>query len=401
MDEQGRDGGGHTAGSSRRPLVALAGGNFTQLGIRLLLGALIPFILIRFDTTKSTLGLVLTGMWAAYALCQFPSGVFADQYGERRVIVVGLCSAVVGAMLVAAAPSIPLFGGATILLGSGSGLFYAPASSVASRLYEKRGLALAVISGSGSVAGIVYPAAGSLLGTTFGWRIALGVAGLVSIPAVIATVTHIPADQRTSDRNRGLRELTDFGRFSSVLGRPSLVYTLVLATLVGFVFQAFASFFPTFLVEYRGLDSRIAGLCFAAVYGLSALAQPIAGRASDYFSRDVAIGGCILIAGLGLGVLLAPSGRSGIVLGVGLLGVGISWPGPIQARIMDNLGADERGYGFGLVRTVYLFLGASGSVVVGVLADRWGWILGYGVLVGLLAAALAVLGANRLWSLEL
>jgi hypothetical protein len=64
---------------------------------------------------------------------------------------------------------------------------------------------------------------------------------------------------------------------------------------------------------------------------------------------------------------------------------------------MDHLAAEERSVGFGLIRTTYMVLGASGSVVTGVVADGWGWsaaILGLAVLqVGMLVAI--VLGPLR------
>jgi hypothetical protein len=51
--------------SRRRTLYIIASGNFVQFGTRLLIGALVPFILFDFNTTKSEVGVALTGMWAA------------------------------------------------------------------------------------------------------------------------------------------------------------------------------------------------------------------------------------------------------------------------------------------------------------------------------------------------
>jgi MFS family permease len=68
---------------------------------------------------------------------------------------------------------------------------------------------------------------------------------------------------------------------------------------------------------------------------------------------------------------------------------------------MDQLSASERGFGFGLVRTVYMLLAASGSVVVGALADAGGWVPAYGIVVLLLVGGLCALGANRVLGLNL
>jgi MFS family permease len=93
--------------------------------------------------------------------------------------------------------------------------------------------------------------------------------------------------------------------------------------------------------------------------------------------------------------LLAVRTTTGLVVGVGLLGAGIAWPAPVQARFFDQLDDGERGYGFGLIRSAYMLLGSTGSVVVGVLADAGGWVPGFGVLGLALVGSLALLGANR------
>jgi len=52
---------------------------------------------------------------------------------------------------------------------------------------------------------------------------------------------------------------------------------------------------------------------------------------------------------------------------------------------MDHLGDEERSAGFGLIRTAYMVLGASGSVATGAAADLLGWgpaFLGLAVLLG-------------------
>ncbi|SEH65565.1 hypothetical protein SAMN05192561_12211 [Halopenitus malekzadehii] len=52
---------------------------------------------------------------------------------------------------------------------------------------------------------------------------------------------------------------------------------------------------------------------------------------------------------------------------------------------MDDISDAERGPGFGLVRTVYTTLGATGSVVTGVTADVLGWTASFGLLAVIMA----------------
>ena len=346
------------------------------------------------------MGLALTGLWAMYALSQFPSGVLADRFGERPLILAGLLGAILGVALLAAAPTFAVYGLFALVLGVGTGLFFAPASSLLTRLFEERGSALGLVTAAGSAAGVVYPAAGSYVAVTYGWRPAVGMGALVVVPVLVGTVAFVPTLEPARP-DRTLSDVVNLSHVTDLLGRPGVAYTTVLAVVVSFTFQSVASFLPTFLVEYRGLSPTLAGVAFGAVFGLSALAQPVAGRISDAFSRDRAIAGSIVAVATGLSALLLVPGPVGTVAGSAVLGAGIAWPGALQARFMDQFGDEERGYGFGLVRSTYMFLAAPGSVVVGVLADESGWLLGYGVVVAFLCVGLALLGANRAFGLDL
>ncbi len=387
---------------SRRGILAVVStGNFAQLGMRLLLGALVPFVILDFEgATKSNVGLVLTGLWAIYALLQFPSGVLADRFGEHRLLAMGLTGAVVGSVLVAVAPSLWLFGVAVLLLGAGTGLFFAPASSLLSRLFEEQGGPLGTLTAVGALAGVIYPAAGGFVGEEYGWRTAVLLANVVAVPVLVGTVLYVPSIT-PANPSRRLTAALDPGKLRGLFGRPSVAYTTLVAIFLGFTFQAVTSFFPTFVHEYHGVETELAGTLFAVVMALSTVGQPIVGWISDRRSRDLGIAGSATLAGSGLIVLLAVPGVLGLAVGTIVLGSGVSWGGALQARFMDQFTDDERGFGFVLVRSVYMFLAAPGSVIVGTLADTGGWVFGYGAVIAVLALSLVALAVNRALSLDL
>lgn len=68
---------------------------------------------------------------------------------------------------------------------------------------------------------------------------------------------------------------------------------------------------------------------------------------------------------------------------------------------MDQFTAADRGAGFGLVRTVYMTTGASGSVIVGAVADLYGWDVSFGMLAIVMAVVLGALAGNWLLNLSL
>jgi predicted MFS family arabinose efflux permease len=247
---------------------------------------------------------------------------------------------------------------------------------------------------AGAVAGVCYPLAAGALGVRYGWRAAPAVAAVATLAVLVATLVVVPRMAAVRP-DRRLRDAFDSGLLGGLLSRPAVVYSIGVAVVGGYTFQAVSSFLPTFLVEYRALGTGEASLALGGVFALSAVAQPVAGRVSDARSRDLAIGASFALTAVGVGTLVVVPSLPGMVAGTVLLGVGVSWPGSVQARLMDQLDDAERGLGFGAVRTVYLLLSALGSAVTGALADAGGWPLAYGAVIVLLAACLLAMTLNR------
>jgi MFS family permease len=84
-----------------------------------------------------------------------------------------------------------------------------------------------------------------------------------------------------------------------------------------------------------------------------------------------------------------------VVAGLLSLGMGMGWSAAVFPRFMDHLSQSEQSSGFGVIRTAYMLVAAWGSVVVGTLADLFGWAVSFGALVALLGVALGLLVGNR------
>lgn len=61
----------------------------TMVG-RLAISPVIPEIIETFSVSNAVVGFALTGMWLAYGLAQYPSGVLAERYGERKIILIAV-----------------------------------------------------------------------------------------------------------------------------------------------------------------------------------------------------------------------------------------------------------------------------------------------------------------------
>lgn len=364
--------------------------NFTQQGTRLLISPLVPDIIVAFGSSKGAVGLALTGMWAAYAIFQYPSGFLGDSYGERGVIVVSLALTGAGSLLLALASTFWLFGVFAVLLGAGTGLYFTAASSLLTRLFDNTGQALSFHSAGISLSGLVAPVAAGFVGLHYGWRWAVVLGAVVAFPMVLVAVVRI-RPTTGEGQPRAFRDHVDLPAMVALVTRSRVAFMTVIAAAAVFVNQSFMSFFPTFLVEYHGLTTSVASVAFGGIFVLSSVAQPVMGRLSDRVSRTAVISLSLGLTALGFGLVLASSGLAGLVASLVVIGLGISWAGVFHAWFMDLLRGAERGASFGFIRTVYMFLGASGSVVTGTLADASGWPVAYGVVILLLVASVTAL----------
>ena len=367
---------------------------FSTMVARLVISPLIPDIIGAFETSKSATGLALTGMWAAYALLQFPSGILGERYGERTIVLLALCLTGLGSILTSIAPSYMTFAVFVIFLGTGAGLYFSASSSLLVRHFENTGQALGFQSAGGPLAGLLAPIAAAYIGEIYGWRIAVLLGAAVALPVFVLYWWQVPPTP-PQHPERSLAVQFQPGLLVKLLSRPQIAYTTVLAILSYFAWQAFASFFPTFLIEYRGFSSQRASVVFGAVFALAAIGLPILGRVSDRVGRDTILALSLASNTIGYVLIIDGSGLMTTVLGVATLGFGMSWGGVLNSRFMDCFSDSERGTGFGLVRMVGLLVSSLGSVVVGTLAQRVNWPIAYGLVAGLLAFAALTLVLNR------
>lgn len=382
-------------GYRHRVLGLAVAGNFSQFGARLALSPLLPFILVEFSLTKATAGLLLTGMWMLFALTQYPSGILADRFGERRVILASMTATALASLLLAFVRGIVSFGVVVLLVGVGSGLYFSVGTSLLTRLFEERGGALGLHSTGAPLSGLAIPVIVSAVATRVGWQwgflVPAGIAGLTALLFLLLVRPTPPARPELT-----VRKQFQPSRLRHLLRRRQVATSTALAIIGMFVFQAFVSFFPTFLQEHHGLAPEPASLLFGATFGLTALSLPIQGRLSDRLSYEAVLAGAFVTTAVGFGLVLVLGNLVGLAVGLVVLAAGFGWGGVLQSRIMAGFPAEDRGTGFGLVRTVFVLLGASGSAVTGFLAQLGGWFLAYGLVAGLLGATGLVLVATQL-----
>jgi len=366
---------------------------------RLVISPLVPDIAAGLSISTGEIGLALTGMWGAYALIQFPSGVFGDRFGERRVILAALSLTAAASVLLAFATSFATFALFTVLLGLAAGLHYTVATTFLTKQFDEIGRAIGVHIAGGPLAGLVAPVAAVAIGARYGWRVGLLLGAAVGLPILVLFAWQVRETPPTYP-DRAMAERFELAPLTELLSRPPIAYTTGLAICGAFTWQATASFLPAFLIEYRGFSQAFAGVLFSAYFVIHGATQPLTGWLSDRFGRDAAASLTMGLGVLGYSSLVLGSGLPSAMLSVGVIGLAMSWGAPVQSRFMDVLGDAERGAGFGLVRTVYMLVGASGSAVVGLLAENVAWSVAFAFLSGLMAVGFLAVVSSRVFDLD-
>ncbi|EMA46953.1 MFS transporter [Halococcus saccharolyticus] len=371
---------------------------FATMVARLVISPVVPEIVDTFDSSTGILGLALTGLWMAYAFAQFPSGILADRYGERRVILAAVGLTTVASALLALSPSMPVFLVLTLVLGGVAGLHYSVATTLLSRELNNIGTAIGLHNSGAPLAGLLAPIAAAAVSQWFGWRAAIALGAAAALPVFVLFRWKV----RPTEPARPEQSMTD--RFAlepvlELLSRRKIAFTAVLAFLFEFIWQATASFLPTFLITYHGYSVTFASTLFSAYFVIQGLTQPGIGSLSDRYGREEIAGLCAVFGIGGYMLLLLGSRLSVLLAGIFCVGIAMGWSAALLPRFVDNLSAAERGAGFGLVRTTYMMLSATGSVVVGTVADAAGWAVAFGIFVVFLAVICVSLVGNQVLDL--
>lgn len=365
----------------------------TMVG-RLALSPVVPQIVETFAASNAVVGLALTGMWLAYGLAQYPSGILADRYGERRVILVAVGGATLAALSVALSPLFALFFLSTILLGGVAGLHYSVATTLLAQTYDNVGTAVGVHNSGATIAGLCTPVAVAWITVQFGWRIAVAAVATIGIPAAVLFAVKVrPTDPRRPETP--LRERVQLSVARELLSRPPIAFTLVIAIVSEFTWQGTASFLPTFLIDYHGVSTTFAGALFSAYFVTQGVVQIGIGAVSDRIGRDGVLAGCMLAGLVGFGTLVTRSGTVSILVGVFFVAVAMSYGSALMPRFLREFSEAERNAGFGLVRTTYMIAASLGSAVVGLLVDLFGWPVSFGFLAAILGAVFLMIAINR------
>ena len=355
------------------------------VGTRMALPVLLPHIQSAYGISLSVAGLLVTILWLGTAIGQLPGGILADRYSESLIMAVRVGVVAIALTFVIFAPNTLALFVAVLLWGLGHSLYPIARITILSDIYPDRlGSALGLTMATGDIGQTVLPPIAGALAVLVAWQVGLGFVVLPLAVAAVAIWVLVPTSSQDSSAVETLSTKT--ARY--ILGelrRPTMVFMTFILFLYIFLWQAFTSFFPTYLVAEKQLSPTIASVLFGAFFAAGAVVKPLGGMAYDRIGMRWSL--IVVLVGPVGGLLVLPLVDTLVpILLVTLLVSTMLGTGAItQSFLADQFAADMQGTGLGVVRTTAAVLGSAGPVLFGVVADRGFFDEGYVVLAAIMA----------------
>jgi len=351
-------------------LAAVGAGWFLSIGVRYIYPSVLPFLREAFAIDLTVAGFLLSALWLAYALGQFPGGVLGDRYGEGNILVASTGIATVALLLVAVSFSLWTLFAATITFGFATGLYGPHRFTIFTDIYTGRaGTAVGITMAAGSVGNTILPAIAVAIAGYASWRLGFGV--LIPFFVVVCASIYLFVPKRTSQSTGDTKtfSMNTLRRLRTAVIGGGIPLVVGIHIVMAFVSNGFLGFYPTYLIEVKGFTPQTAALLYGSYFALGVAIQPMTGMLRDRFGSKWTL---TLVAGmffLGLVALQFAVNVVHIVVLTGLLshrnGLGVV----TNTFIADTLDDDIKGSGLGLLRTSWLLTGAMSPIFVGFLGD--------------------------------
>lgn len=337
--------------------------------------AVYPLLKEKFGFSFAQIGLITLVFQMTSSLFQPFIGRYADRHPRPFSLAVGMCSTLVGLVLLAVAPGFLSILLAVALIGWGSSVFHPESSRVAQLASGgRKGLAQSIFQVGGNAGAAMGPLLTALIVIPFGqssigWFATTALLAIALLVYVgrwyrlrIDYVAHEEAAAAVSANhpNVGLPRRTI---------RRALLILTVLVFSKYFYIACMTNYFTFFLMDKFAVSVQASQYCLFAFLAASAVGTVIGGPLGDRYGRKYVIWGSIL--GAAPFTLLLPyvSLTGTIILSI-LIGLIISSAFSAIVVYATDLMPDKVGMVAGLFFGLMFGLGGIGSAFFGWLADR-------------------------------
>lgn len=365
-------------------LAVLVLSTFLGVGVQMIYPILLPDLRAAYGLDHTLAGLLLSVLWASFALCQLPGGYLADRFGERATLTSSTCAAAITIIVVVTSRSIVLLYIATALVGATiagnvMGRYEALAEHYAEELGAANGTILAAADGGQAV----LPPIASMLAAAGAWQLGFGFTVPLFLLVAVLLWLWLPSDGPTESvavsaspattATRATGHQRTVATAKAVLGtmrNPRIRYGTVVLYLYMNIWILFTGFYPTYLIEVKGLSSTAASTLFGLFFATGVAVKPIAGRLYDAIGATRVFPALVGIPGLTLAALPLIDGFAPLLVATvaiaPVLGSGVV----VMAHLLEAFPESVRSTAFGSARTFTILAGGGSPVVFGLFVDR-------------------------------
>ncbi|MEU5092361.1 MFS transporter [Streptomyces sp. NPDC021356] len=357
--------------------------------------ALLPLISGEFGVAASEASWTVAAATGGLALFVLPMSALSERFGRRTVMTASLAVAVAVGLLVPFAPSL----GALVALRAlqGAALAGLPASAQAYLAEEVRPKALVTAIGlfvaGNSVGGMSGRVITGWVAQEWGWRVAVGIVGLIAVACAVAFRVLLPAPRHFTPGSLRPRVLA--GTVRDHLANPLLRRLYAIGALFMTVFGGVYTVIGYRLTEAPfSLPQGIIGSIFL-VYLVGTVSASTAGRLVGRVGRR----GALYLAGgtTAAGLLVSLLGSVVLVLlGLVLITAGFFAGHAVASSAVSRTAAHGRAQASALYQSAY-YIGSSVGSTVGATAfhaQGWGGTVGVGLLAVAGVVTITVLGSR-------
>jgi MFS transporter, YNFM family, putative membrane transport protein len=329
--------------------------------------AILPRLGEEFDVTPSQTGLTISVVVIAVAAAGWVWGLVSDRHGRKRALTLASGLLAVPTLLVALAPSFPVFLLFRALQGlCMPGLLIVGVAYVAEVFTPDLGGRAMGLYVAGLVAGGLVGRVGvGLVTAAAGWRLALGLLVVLPVAGAMVMRRTLPEAPPPSRSGRGAAAVV------TQLGNPRVLRPALAASALFFTFVSVFSY-ATFRLEAPPFDYGTGVVSLVFVLWAVGAVGPSAGRLADRLGwRRVAL---LALCSSATGVLLSlPALIGSLVLGLALVITGM-FVGTTSAQLgVSEAGDVDRGVASAVYFTLYYASGAMASFLPGLAWQRWRW----------------------------
>jgi MFS family permease len=382
---------------ARAALIITAAIHLLHDGLSSFLYVLFPIWQQEFALTFAQVGFLRTCYSGALAFFQIPAGLFAERWGDARVLAAGTALTAVGFLILGSVSGVAILVVVLVAAGVGSGTQHPLGAALVSRAYEggPQRFALGTFNFSGDLGKMLFPACATVAFAWAGWRATTQGVGLLTAASAAAALLGLGRLAPRPERQAPGRTGAD--RAHSGWGIQDLRGFHILAAIHGIddgSRTVFLTFLP-FLLLGQGAGMELMGLAFglllaggaAGKFFCGLLAERVGVIRTVVLTEGATAAGTLLLLALPVYPALALLPALGVVLN-GTSSV-------LYGTVPELVVPERRSRAYGLFYTIGIGCGAAFPPGFGVLSDWAGVRAAFLALAGVIALTIPLAAMLR------